>query len=163
MYNHTEYIRSKNGLISKILCGQRYRSKIGNFPPPDYSLEELRAWVFSQPNFEKIYNGWVESGYIIELIPSIDRLDDYKPYTFDNIQLMTWQENDAKGHSDIKNGKNNKRSKAVIQMDLLGNFLNRHHSISHAARVTNISMSSISNCCNRRYETSCGFCWMFEL
>ena len=42
------------------------------------------------------------------LAPSIDRKDDYKPYTFDNIQLTTWQQNKAKGHEDCKNGINNK-------------------------------------------------------
>ena len=38
----------------------------------------------------------------------VDRLNDYKGYSFDNIQLMTWQENKDKGHRDCLNGINNK-------------------------------------------------------
>ena len=38
------------------------------------------------------------------LVPSIDRLDDFKGYSFSNIRLTTWKENREHQYKDIKNG-----------------------------------------------------------
>jgi hypothetical protein len=47
-------------------------------------------------NFYELYNNWIDSGYKKSDKPSVDRIDDYKGYSFDNIQLMTWKENNKK-------------------------------------------------------------------
>ena len=43
-----------------------------------------------------------------------DRIDDYKSYTLDNIQLITFRENVLKAHEDQITGKNRKLNKAAI-------------------------------------------------
>ena len=57
-------------------------------------------WWNSQPDikakFESIYNNWVESGYTTNLMPSIDRRDNSKGYTLDNIQWLSKTENNKK-------------------------------------------------------------------
>jgi len=60
---------------------------------PTYSLNELRDWLFSQDEFHKIYDEWVESGYDRWKRPSCDRLDDYKPYSLDNMRIVSWRDN----------------------------------------------------------------------
>lgn len=54
----------------------------------------------------------------------------------------------------------NKR-KAVYQMDLRGNVLNKFVSISEAARQTNSNISSISNCCTHKRVSAKGFKWEY--
>jgi hypothetical protein len=101
---------------------------------------------------------WVESGYNTKFVPSIDRLDDYKPYTFDNIQLTTWVYNDNKHKSDRKLGVNNKINQGVIQYQL-GEIINQFHSLMEAERQTGICHSNISKCINGKAGTAGGYSW----
>lgn len=156
-----EFRRSKAGLVAKILFSQRRSSKRRNHPMPDYSREELQAWLFGRPNFDELYQNWVNSGFDKIETPSCDRINDYKPYTLDNIQLTTWAVNNARAYSDRKNGINNKVSKAVMQLTREGIVIAEHHSAMQAARVSGIRQSGISLCCRGDRPTAGGFVWCF--
>jgi len=88
-----EYGRTKVGLIHQLYRHQKANSNRRNHDLPSYSSKELIEWVLSHPNFDELYNNWVESGYKKKLKPSIDRLNNDIGYTFNNIQLVTWEEN----------------------------------------------------------------------
>jgi hypothetical protein len=92
------YSRTKKGLTKEIYSGQRNSSRIRKHPLPDYTLNELREWCFSQPLFNDLYNDWVKSDYNRWLRPSCDRTDDYQGYSLDRLQLMTWDKNKQKYH-----------------------------------------------------------------
>lgn len=162
--NEMEYKnrRTKDGLISIIYNSQKYNSKVRNHQPPTYTKKELKNWVFSNPNFTAIYEEWISSGYEKDLKPSIDRLNNYKGYSFDNIQLTTWKENSNNQHKDVLEGRFNKTNKAVIQMDLEGNFIKVYHSISHAGRCTGVIDKNISCVCNGKRNTAGGYKWKFR-
>ena len=156
-----KYHETKKGLIADLCNSQKRTSKRRNHSAPDYSLSELREWALSQSVFHELYDSWVISGYDKWLRPSFDRLDDYKPYTFDNLQIITWRENDEKGKSDVKNGINNKQSKAVIQMDKAGNFIAEYYSARQATRVTGANQAHIIQCCRKKEKTCGGFLWSY--
>lgn len=118
--------------------------------------------MFSQPNFEELFINWEKSGYKKDLIPSCDRLNDYKPYTLDNIQLMTWAENNQKGRDDIRNGINTKYSRAVIQYDLDGNFIAEYYSIRNACNINNLHNYPLIEVCKGRRESYSGFIWKYK-
>ena len=84
---------TKNGLVSLIIRSQRKASKARGHEMPTYTLDELKSWVFSQPNFETLFNEWVASGFNRWKKPSIDRIDEKLSYNFRNIRLVTWREN----------------------------------------------------------------------
>jgi len=84
---------SINNLYLRIYSNQVTHSKTRNHPRPNYTAKELKQWLIQQPNFASLYETYKTSGFKKYLVPSIDRLDPSKPYTFDNIQLVTWQEN----------------------------------------------------------------------
>lgn len=107
-----EYNRSGKGLTSRIYNNQKLSCKKRNHEPPNYSLEEFREWFFDQENFNKIYDSWVISGFSKELVPSVDRLDDSKSYSFDNIRLVTWKENYNK--QMLKKGSLHHSSKSML-------------------------------------------------
>ncbi len=131
---------------------------------PDYSLEELKAWVFAQNNFIELFNKWgVDSNYYMHLIPSCDRKDDYKPYTLNNIQLMTWGQNYQKYNEDKRNGVNKKTCKAVVQMDSGGSFMKEYYSVRQAYKETGVQTTQIISCCRGRLKSSKGYCWMYSL
>jgi len=158
----TIYKRTINGLIGKIYQSQKYASKNRFDNPPSYTREELIEWVVSQDCFEELYNNWIESDYDKMLIPSIDRIDDYKGYSFDNIQLITWKDNNKKGWLDRKNGINNKHNKAVLQYTLDGKFVKEYHSTMEAERNMNIAHENISKNCNLKIKSCGGYIWKYK-
>jgi len=158
---HIQYDRTKVGLLNKIYNNQKLRTTRRNYPLPTYTREELKEWLFSQDLFHELYDKWVESNYDRWLIPSIDRIDDYKYYSLDNIQITTWKENDFKHRMDRRNGINNKHSKAVIQYDLEGNIIARYPSSRYAGRETGLWQSGIAKAC-REHRIYKGYIWKYD-
>ena len=156
------YYKTKNGLFLKIHNHQLEKSKQRGHNLPSYTRQELKDWLFCQIKFHKLYNNWVNSGYKKDLVPSIDRLDDYKGYSFGNIQLTTWVENNKKGQADRKNGVNNKVNRAVEQYDLEGKYITEYHSLMEASRQTNIFVNNIWRVCNNIRKTAGGFIWKYK-
>jgi len=63
----------------------------------------------------------------------------------------------------IKNmGKNNKKSKPVLQYDINGNLIKEWDSAGIAAKLLKISVGNIWMCCNGKYKTSYGFIWKYK-
>ena len=84
-------------LASKMYSRQKQSSIRRGHPLPDYDRKWLTAWLISRDNFKDMHTKWIESNMESDLRPSVDRINPLKPYTKDNIQLMTWGENDKKG------------------------------------------------------------------
>jgi hypothetical protein len=139
----------------------RRRSRDKGYIIPTYTLTEFREWL-NLNNFNKIYNNWIKNKYVKDFKPSINRIDPYKGYDFNNIELMTWKENRETYYNNKLNGINNKTSKAVLQYDLNGDFIKEYYSIGKANRETNIDRSGISGCCNNRLKNAGGYIWKFK-
>ena len=147
------FIRSVPGLVKTMYGNQKSSSNKQGHLPPQYTEAELLVWVQSRPKFQSMYDAWVTSDYLSDLKPSVDRINDYKPYSLDNIQLTTWEQNNKRGRSDVKNGINNKPNLAVDMLDMEGNFLERFHSVSDAARRFDGIPTNIIGAINQRTIT----------
>jgi len=157
-----KYYRSKVGLITRMYNNQKCKSSKRGHGQPSYSKKELILWVTENREFTKLFSGWRNSGYQMSSIPSCDRLDDYKPYSLDNLRLITWEENNAKGRYDVICGNNNKKSKGVTQLSLLGLAVNRFYSLAEAMRRTQVDSKGIAKVCNGTAHTAGGFKWVFS-
>lgn len=49
-----------------------------------------------------LFRAWHESGKILRLKPTVDRIDGDKGYSIDNIQFLTYGDNSAKGTTERK-------------------------------------------------------------
>lgn len=110
--------RSKEGIIRVIYHAQVQACKLRNHPPPSYTIIELKNWISSHKDFLKLYNNWVKSNYDKWLKPSIDRLNNKKTYSLDNIRLVTWKINyeselnkNLKEYEFLSNGKRKMKKK----------------------------------------------------
>lgn len=164
---YNTYTKSKNGIVSTIYKNQKANSKRREHNPPTYAKQELKDWLFSQPIFHKLYSEWVESGYDKDLKPSVDRINDNIGYTMDNIQLMTWDENNKKGNQYMRKGiviATFKPHKKVLQFDENRTLIAEFASVNDAARNVIISSASVSIACNSLYpkNKSKGFFWEFK-
>lgn len=159
-----EYLKTKDGLLSRMYSNQKVNSDRRKHNLPIYTKEEFKDWLFSQELFNIIYDKWVKSGYEKDLKPSVDRLDDYKGYSFDNIRLITWGENRTKQNDDIRLARSTsgEQCKAVLQFDKQMNLIAEFCSANEAARELKIFQGNISATCAGRRKIAGGFIWKYK-
>lgn len=160
--NDELYMKTKAGVVTRIYMVQKSSSKKRCMDPPSYTKSELSEWLLNQNMFHKLYDEWVLSNYKLDLSISVNRIDDYAGYSFDNIELTTWKNNRDIYHRDVVSGKNNKRSKAVLKLSLNGDFIEEYYSIHEAARRNNMNVATIHNVCSGKQVTSAGYKWIFR-
>lgn len=156
-----EHKKTKKGLITTIYYHQKNNRNSKKYPI-GYTKNEFHEWMMGNKNFHELYKKWVESGYEKNKRPSVDRIDDYKGYSIDNIQLMTYEQNIQKSRDDRRNGINNKDSKAIIQIGVDGTVVKEYYSIKQAYRETGFNIGNISSVCCGRRKTAHGFVWKFK-
>jgi len=156
-----KYRRTIPGLISGIYTSQKTHSKLRGHNPPSYTKEELFSWIMSQKNFLRMMKDWETSNYSKDFTPSIDRLDDYKAYSLDNIQLISWEDHYRKTYLDRVLGNNKKTTKAVVRIDKEG-CREEFFSMSEAGRRSGVGNSKISLVCSGKRKTAGGFKWEYK-
>ena len=131
---------------------------------PEYTQQEFINKYVNDPLYTSLFLNWVKHNYDTYLAPSLDRMDEIKGYSFDNIQLMTWGENCAKEHKLHKEGKSlNTDLKPVWQYSLEGHFINYYISQAEAARnVEGVTQQTISKCCLKEIYRAGRYRWFFE-
>lgn len=145
------YNKSTPDLVfKKIYLAQVHHSISRGHPAPNYLLDDLKTWADKQPHLHKIWNDFVNSNYSSKLVPSIDRIDDSLPYTLNNIQLMTWEENRAKGARSKRAGLVNANQRAVRAINPDGTIYRDFISIMDAVRHVNGRMWGIASVANNK-------------
>ena len=140
-------------------CSQRHGAKAKKYPEPSHTLPEFREWMNRSEKYDRLYDEWERSGYDRDKRPSIDRINDYKTYSLDNIQVTTWEENRNRYYSDKVNGINNKASESISQYSLDGVFIQEFHSHAEAARGAGVVRTNISKCSRGERSHAGGFIW----
>ena len=153
--------KTKTGLISQIWNNKLKRTETKKLPKIAYTQEEFTLWCLEQSIFHTLYDNWVASGYLKELVPSIDRKNDYLGYSFDNIEITTWNANNKKGYETRKNGENTKGCRGVNQLTLSRELIKEFPSIAVASRTTGIDRANIQKCCVGSAKSAGNFIWEY--
>ena len=154
------------GWITKVYGRMKRSSETRKNCPLDFSKEEFTIWIKENKVFKKLHKDWVDSCFDKKLVPSVDRIDDYGGYSFDNIQLMTWEENNKKGRLSKKNREQcgtmarNKWSKKVNQIKD-GKIVKTWNSQTEASNYFGIDRGNISKVCKDKQKTAAGFQWEY--
>ena len=144
--------KSKRNKIRSIYRSQKFHSKKRGHSAPNYTKDDLIKWCLSQPLFRKLYREWRRNNYNRWFAPSCDRINDSKPYTLDNLQLMTWKENSLKAVS-----------KEVCQYSKEGDLLETYSSTREAQKQTGVHHQNISTCCRgKRLKSAGGYKWQYQ-
>lgn len=132
--------RTIKGVLCHMFSAQRYCSKKRNMPMPLYTKNEFSKWVMGQSNFIDLYDKWVSSNYCRWQKPSVDRIDENKTYSFDNIRLVSWLDNHNSAVNNKKMGLGNqgKRCRSIMQFTFDGKLIAEYVSGAEATRVTRI-------------------------
>lgn len=62
---------------------------------PIISRQSFYLWAMSSPDFHRLFDRWVESGYRCGESPSVDRIDPEQGYTLNNMRWLTHRENSS--------------------------------------------------------------------
>jgi len=157
------YWQTPQGRISYIYNIQKTNSVVRGHQPPAFTMAQLYAWALNN-GLMGLVSAWETSGYHMQLAPSVDRLNDALGYTLDNIQLVTWKENNDKAYADRKSCKRvTKQNRKIQQYTLAGQFIATFGSIAHASRVTGVTRTNISPAANPEHlrEQAGNFKWKY--
>lgn len=157
-----EYRRSFLGHIVTIYNAQINHSKDREHNPPEYSKDEFINFISMDKKYILLHNEWVNSGFLKKLSPSIDRLDEYEGYSFKNIQITTWGNNNILAYERRKSGLNNKQSREIFCYNFTGAMVSKYHSINCAAREFGLRAGHISECAYGKRKQVGGYLWKFE-
>lgn len=102
-YDWTRHHKNPSRFLNHKYNGMRMRALgKGSHPTsaegkPYLTKEEWEQWCKeTEEIFLMLWDEWTESGFDRKLCPSIDRIDNTKGYTRDNIQWLTMDENRKK-------------------------------------------------------------------
>jgi hypothetical protein len=144
---------------------QKLSSRKREHPAPSYSFDDFINWLIEQPHLTDMWNTYQKSEHDKMFAPSIDRLDDDKPYSLDNIALMTWKENFDKSRMSIRHGSLNKgktSAKPVYQLDSDGSIIKEYPSASAAAEEHGVQGSQIRAVCVGTQKQTNGTFWRYQ-
>ena len=155
------YSKSKRGVIQTIWDSQKLSCKTRKMENPTYTKEWLFEWCLGQELFHTLFDKWVESNYNRYEKPSVDRLNNFKTYSEDNIQLMTWGENEKLAREHYKKGLVTFNYVGVTQLTKEGEFIKEFLNSRQAERELGIAYQNIHHCCKGRRPFAGGFRWKF--
>lgn len=158
--------RTTLGLLKVIYSHQKKSNILRGHGNIEYSLNSFISRFIFDREYNDLFEKWKESGYEKLKTPSFDRKDDFKGYSFDNIQIVTWKDNTNKGHLDRMLGvgtQGEANCKAVLQFDINGNFIAEYYSIMEAERQTGVSGKHIPSVCNGKRKKAGGFIWKHKI
>ena len=158
--NEGSYDKTEKGVIRVIYKTQKSNSKRRGHTPPSYTKDELKEFMYAN-GYKNLYGKWVDSNYEKMRKPSIDRLDDYKHYSLDNIQLTTWGENKNKQTEDIYLGRSTSGEKCKPVLCFFnGERIAEYVSYSAAKRVVGYSLVRALK--SHRKDRTNGFVWYYK-
>ena len=130
-----KYSITEHGVVRIIYKTQKRSQKLRGHGLLPYTKEELSNWLYEN-NFKELYDKWISKGCPKNLKPSVDRLDSLKGYSFDNIRLVTWEDNFDQSVADLMSGRgsNGKVCKRTLQVDHKGEVVREFPSINSASR-----------------------------
>ena len=167
--------RTVKGWLTKVYSCMKKSSKKRTMPMPSFTKEDLSKWLDDnyKEQFDVLFHNWIKNECLKDLTPSINRLNDYKPYTLDNLELVIWKTNNQNGRTSSKvvNEVHNKLgdiakimfSRKVVQKDMLGNVLRIYPSLREAERQNEgFCASTISKVCRGIKHTHKGYGWEYN-
>lgn len=147
-----KFRNTPKGNLTNTYAKQRIRNHARGHGDLPYTLEDFQSWALAQPKYLELFNNYLASGRNVNLFPSFDRNDNSKGYSFDNMTLMTWAENNSKD-------RHTHRAIVIEQWTKDRTKLINTFNSATEAEITGAHRSKISEVCKGTRKTAGGFWW----
>lgn len=107
---NARYNNSYMGRLTRSYCDMRARTREKGFDSI-VTREEFLKFAVNNVEYNRLYKQWEDSGYILKYCPTVDRIDNNKGYTLDNIQFLSLSANSTKGNNE----RSGKRHNGVVE------------------------------------------------
>lgn len=97
--SNKEYVKTMLGRLDRMHRDMRQRTKQKGFDNI-ISKEEFIEYGMNNKDYIRLYKEWVDSNYKFKLTPTVDRINNLKGYTSNNIQFLAHNDNARKGTRD---------------------------------------------------------------
>lgn len=88
-----KYDFSEKGVIRVLYKTMKRHQKIRGFSDIPFTKDEFKYWLYNNTSYKDLWDTWKDNGNPTQLKPSVDRLNDYKGYSFDNMRMVVYKEN----------------------------------------------------------------------
>lgn len=95
------YLNRLYGGIKTRCTNRRYKKNAKYHGLPVMSWEDFVQWGLT-PEFEEMYEAYLQSGKDRKLAPSVDRIDPTKGYVLGNVQWLTLSDNSKRVGKVVK-------------------------------------------------------------
>ena len=150
-----KFRKTPKGVLTNLYSKMKERAKNKNIDEPDFTLEELHNMYLNDKVYFRLFNEWVKSNYSKALKPSIDRINNKKGYTKDNIHIISWKDN------RFKQSMERKSRKGKVAQILNGKIVKIWNSQREAYKRLNLSQSMLSGVLTGKYKQAYGFEWKY--
>jgi hypothetical protein len=150
MNSTQKFRKTKKGILTNSYGRQKKRKEVL------YSLKELHEKFLNDNRFDRLFKEWVLSNFNKLKIPTIDRINCKKPYSIENIQCLTWEENRYKQRMET----NIFRAKQIVSIK--DDIVVEYKSVSDAVRKTGIMQGNISSCLTGKRKSCGGYKWIYK-
>lgn len=104
--NATEvYRHTPKGMLTNLFQSLSRRNEKKGYGKVDFNLDAFQRWAMNNHDFLRLFNLWVADNYSKKSKPSVDRINPYKGYEFNNMQWLSWNENYLKGIAEVSEKK----------------------------------------------------------
>ena len=130
-------------------CTNPNNVRTNNYNGLEYcTREEFKSKFINDSQFLYTFEQWAIRNYDILYSPSIDRIDNTKGYTLDNIQVLTHSDNSSKDQERV----------AVNCYTKEGVFIRTFESQAQAEEMLdNVYQANVWKCCNGLRKTAGGY------
>ena len=149
--NTKKYRKTKKGVLTNIYNHCKNRRNV------NFSLEQFQEKYINNIVFTRLYNEWIKHNCNIQYKPTIDRINCFKDYSFDNIHWLSWKENRYKQRMELKRIR--ARKIVMIKNNVI---IEEFDSQREAVIKTGLSQGNISNCLNGKRKFCGGYEWKYK-
>ena len=154
------YAQSPHGYLVARYCSMKER--VRNRPnyinkTVDFTFQEFEN-TFDTPIFREMLQAYLASGKNLSLAPSIDRIDNNKGYSLDNIRWVTQGENSRKGAKYESSG----HMKKIKQLTSDLKIVRVWGSAKEVYLTLGYDRGSLCCCLKGRSKTSYGYKWQYD-